>query len=94
MRKIVAVLILISVGTWIGVQTAAASTSCPGLPYCDPDVVNSGEFILGLLHVGVFTTQVASISSTDHAAGSGVQSQQCDQATTSYIEETLRDVQW
>ena len=36
MRKIVAVLILIGVGTWIGVATAAASTSCPGLPYCDP----------------------------------------------------------
>jgi hypothetical protein len=36
MRKIVAVLILIGVGTWIGVGTAAASTSCPGLPYCDP----------------------------------------------------------
>jgi len=36
MRKIVAVLILIGVGTWIGLGTAAASTSCPGLPYCDP----------------------------------------------------------
>jgi hypothetical protein len=36
MRKIVAVLILIGVGTWIGVGSAAASTSCPGIPYCDP----------------------------------------------------------
>jgi hypothetical protein len=35
MRKIVAVLILIGVGTWIGVGTAAAMTSCQ-LPYCDP----------------------------------------------------------
>jgi len=81
-------------GVYNVLPSRGPSPSCPGLPYCDPDVVNSGEFILGLLHVGVFTTQVASISSTDHAAGSGVQSQQCDQATTSYIEETLRDVQW
>jgi len=48
MRKIsfcaagVAVLILIGVGTSIGLgigtsTPAAASTSCPGLPYCDPN---------------------------------------------------------